>query len=94
MMDTVTGNAMIALNTLNDKDWFIFSFVMSYSYVNIVTFELSRYSAYICLTVVIWEQHLGLDDFRSLNQLVGCHRVGLVAGKESNVYFFLICLVN
>ena len=62
MMDTVTGNAMIALNTLNDKDWFIFSFVMSYSYVNIVTFELSRYSAYICLTVVIWEQHLGLDD--------------------------------
>lgn len=67
---------------------------MSYSNVNIVTFELSRYSTYICLTVVIREHHLWFDNPRSLNQLVGCHRVGLVAGKESNVYFYLICLVN
>ena len=61
---------------------------MSDSDVDAVTFELSWYSTHICLTVVIWEQHLGLDGSRSLNQLFWCHRVGLVAGKECDVDIF------
>ena len=58
---------------------------MSDSNVDTIIFELFWDATHICLTVVIWEHHLGLDDLRSLNQLVRCHRVGLVARQESYV---------
>ena len=58
---------------------------MSDSDVDAVTIELSSYSTYIRFTIVIWEQHLGLDGPRCLNQLLRWHRVGLVARQESDV---------
>ena len=58
---------------------------MSYSNVDTVIFESFWDATHICLTVVIREHHLGLDDFRSINQLLLGHRVGLVARQESYV---------
>ena len=58
---------------------------MSDSYIDAVPFEYSRETTHVCLAVVIWEYHFGLDDSRSLNQLVWRHRVGLVSRQESNV---------
>lgn len=58
---------------------------MSESNLDTVLFELSWYSTHICLSKVIGEQHHGLDDSRSLNQLLRCHRIRLVAWQESYV---------
>ena len=58
---------------------------MSNPNIDAVTLEFSWDVTQICLTVVIWEHHLGLDDFCSLNQLVWCHRIGLIARQEGNV---------
>ena len=37
------------------------------------------------VAVVVGEEHLGLDDLRSVDTLFDGHRVGLVAGQESHV---------
>ena len=61
---------------------------MSDSDVDTVTAELSRDATYVCLSVVVGEHHLGLNGSCSLHQLVWCHRVGLIAGQESDVDVF------
>ena len=58
---------------------------MSDSNVYAVGLELSRNDTHVCLTVVIREQHFGLDDSRCLNQLVWRHHVRLITRQESNV---------
>ena len=58
---------------------------MSYSYIDTISFEYARKATYISLSVVIWEDHLGLDDSSCLNQLLGCHCIGLVTRQESYV---------
>ena len=53
---------------------------------NVDAIELGSYPTNVCLAVVIGEHNLWFDDLRSLNQLVWCHGIGLVARQESDVY--------
>ena len=65
--------------------WLSILLVVPNLYIDTVTLELRGKATDICLSVVIREQHLGLDNLRCPNQLLRSHRVGLVAGQKSYV---------
>ena len=60
-------------------------FVMSDSHVDAVILQRGGEGGHVRLSVVIGEEHLRLDDACRLDELVGCHRVGLVARQEGDV---------
>ena len=60
-------------------------FVVADADIDAVGLQQGGEAADVRLSVVIGEQHLGLDDAGGTHQLVRRHRVGLVAGQESNV---------
>ena len=61
-------------------------FIVPYSHVYSLTFQQCRYVAYVCLSVVIREEHLRLYGLGCLYQLPDGHRVWLVAWQEGYVY--------
>ena len=63
----------------------IFLFIMSDPHVYPLPLQLLGNKADIGLTVVIGKQHPWFDDLGGTDKLLGCHRVGLVAGQEGNV---------
>lgn len=61
---------------------------MAHAHVNAFFLQLLRSRTEVCLTVVVGEEHTRLDDAGCLLQLVGGHRIRLVAGQESNIDVF------
>lgn len=64
------------------------SFIVSDSYVDAAILQLRRYSLDIRLSVVVGEEHLGLDGLGSFDELFCRHRVWLVAGHEGDIDVF------
>ena len=64
---------------------------MTHSDIHAFFLKLLRSGAEVCLTVMIGEEYVRLDDTGSTLQLVCSHRIGLVAGQEGNVNVLYRC---